>query len=58
MKNLGLDSWRLVSIDPIGRANENSELLLDGKKLKELLDFIKSKIRSIVCNYLMVAPDF
>lgn len=43
MLDLGLDSWRLVSMDPIGRANENNELLLDGKELKQLLDFIKLK---------------
>ena len=43
MLDLGLDSWRLVSMDPIGRANENNNLLLDGKEIKQLLDFIKSK---------------
>ncbi len=43
MLNLGLDSWRLVSIDPIGRANENNDLLLNGKEIRQLLDFIKSK---------------
>ena len=43
MLGLGLDSWRLVSMDPIGRANENDELLLDGKEIKQILDFIKSK---------------
>ena len=32
MLGLGLDSWRLASMDPIGRANENNDLLLDGKK--------------------------
>ena len=28
MLGLGIDSWRLVSMDPIGRAKENDNLLL------------------------------
>ena len=43
MVSLGLNSWRLLVMDPIGRANENSDLLLNGKEIKQLLDFIKSK---------------
>ncbi len=43
VKDLNLDSWRLASMDPIGRATENSDLLLDGKELKRLLDFIVAK---------------
>lgn len=43
MKDLKLDSWRLVAMDPIGRAKENSNLLLDGEELKKILDFIKTK---------------
>ena len=43
MIDLKLDSWRLASMDLIGRAKENDELLLDGKELKKILDFIKSK---------------
>lgn len=43
MLGLELDSWRLVSMDPIGRANENDELLLNGQEIKQVLDFIKSK---------------
>ena len=35
MLDLNLDSWRLASMDPIGRANENNVLLLDGKELKK-----------------------
>lgn len=43
MSDLELDSWRLMSMDPIGRAKENDNLLLDGKDIKRLLDFIKEK---------------
>ena len=43
MLGLDLDSWRLISMDPIGRANENNDLLLNGKEIRQLLDFIKSK---------------
>lgn len=40
MKSLSLDSWRIATMDPIGRANENSELLLNGKEMKQVLDFV------------------
>lgn len=43
MKNLKINSWRLATMDPIGRAKENDELLLDCKEQKYLLDFIKEK---------------
>ena len=43
MKSLNLDSWRLASMDPIGRANENNNLMLAGKELHKLLDFIEFK---------------
>ncbi len=43
MLKLNLNSWRLASMDPIGRANDNNNLLLDGKEIKELLDFIVKK---------------
>ena len=41
MKTLDLDSWRLVTIDPIGRAEDNKDLLLSGEEIKGILDFIK-----------------
>ena len=44
MLNLGIDSWRLVSMDPIGRAKENDELLLNGEEIKKLLTEISSVI--------------
>jgi len=40
---LGIQSWRVMNIDPIGRALENQKLLLKPKDLKKLLDFIKQK---------------
>ncbi len=53
MKGLKLDSWRLASMDPIGRANDNKDLLLDGKDLKRLLDFIvaKNKLKELRMDY-------
>lgn len=36
-------SWRLVNMDPIGRAALQSQLLLDGKDLRILFDFIRDK---------------
>ncbi len=43
MLGLELDSWRLISMDPIGRANDNDNLALNGEEIKQLLDFIKYK---------------
>ncbi len=38
----GVKNWRLFMIDPIGRAAENPELLLNDTQFKQLLDFIKA----------------
>jgi len=40
---LGITSWRVMSIDPIGRAENNNELLLSDKQLRDMLYFIKKK---------------
>lgn len=40
---LGITSWRVMNVDAIGRAEGNSSLLLNGKELKYVLDFIKEK---------------
>lgn len=58
MLKLNLDSWRLGSMDPIGRAKENDELLLDGKELKKLLDFIKSKKKDKRLELTYGCPGF
>jgi len=47
---LGISSWRLIEVDPIGRAEENKEVFLGKDQLKFLLDYIqnlrkKSKIK-------------
>lgn len=39
----GAHSWRPIGIDPIGRALEHNELMLDGHDYKKLIDYIKDK---------------
>ena len=58
MLGLNLDSWRLVSMDPIGRANENDTLLLNGKEIKQILDFIKSKKKDKRLELTYGCPGF
>ena len=43
IKNLEVDSWRVINMDPIGRANDNNNLALDKDDYKYLFEFIKSK---------------
>lgn len=40
--SLGLKSWRLFTIFPVGRAAEDPELQLDAEEFKGLMEFIKS----------------
>ena len=43
LKNEEFYSWRLTNIDPIGRANDNQELLLDFEEMEYLLNYIREK---------------
>lgn len=43
MKDLGVDSWRIVNMDPIGRANDNAIIALEANDYRRLIDFIKDK---------------
>lgn len=43
MKELKIDSWRVVNMDPIGRANDNDNLSLDTKDYQYLIKFIAEK---------------
>ena len=38
--SIDVRDWRLISIDPMGRAKDNPDLLLNGKQLRTVLDFI------------------
>ena len=43
---LRIQDWRIIEVDPIGRAKDNKDLLLDGPELKRMFNFILEK-RSI-----------
>ncbi|MDD2565651.1 MAG: radical SAM protein [Candidatus Gracilibacteria bacterium] len=40
---LGITGWRILTIEPIGRAEQNRELLLNKEELTHVLNFIKEK---------------
>lgn len=40
---LWITKWRLLSVDPIWRANENNDILLNKKEYIKLLNYIKEK---------------
>lgn len=58
MKKLGIDSWRLVSIDPIGRAQEQEDILLDGADTKKILDFILQHKKGETMELIYGCPSF
>lgn len=43
MEELEVDSWRIVNMDPIGRAIDNSKLSLDSNDYKKLFGFMQKK---------------
>lgn len=41
MQEMNIISWRVINVDPIGRAKDNSEILLEKEDYKYLFNFIK-----------------
>ena len=40
LKSVPINIWRVCPVDPIGRAVENNQLLLDKKQMREVYDYI------------------
>jgi radical SAM protein with 4Fe4S-binding SPASM domain len=43
MQDLDVISWRVLNVDPIGRAKDNSDILLDAADYRYLFNYIKEK---------------
>ena len=58
LENVDIDSWRILNMEPIGRAETMPELLLTPKETVSVLDFIKEKraqgepVQYGCCHYL------
>lgn len=50
MKDLNVISWRVINVDPIGRAKDNSDILLNKDEYKYLFNFIKEKREENIMN--------
>ena len=55
---LNIDSWRIATIDPIGRANEQMDIMLDKNDFKKLLDFIIEKNKKGKLKLAYGCPSF
>ena len=59
--SIGVRNWRLITIDPMGRAAHNPELLLNAEQMRYLLEYIREKRKqglhiSYSCEGFM--PDY
>ena len=59
--SIGVRNWRLITIDPMGRAAENPELILTPEQHRHVLDYIREKRKqglhiSYSCEGFM--PDY
>ncbi len=45
MCGMDIDSWRLISIEPIGRTKDNTDLILSPEQYRKMFDFIAQKRR-------------
>lgn len=52
LKDLGIKNWRLIEVDPIGRAKDNNEILMDGNDVKRMFNFIREKRK--VCGDMKI----
>ena len=43
MKEIGIKNWRIITVDPIGRAKDNDELLLSPDQYKQVFHFMLEK---------------
>ncbi|MCF0230593.1 MAG: radical SAM protein, partial [Parasporobacterium sp.] len=43
MKSLKVESWRVINIEPIGRAQEHEDLTLSAEEFRGLLNYIREK---------------
>ena len=59
--SIGVRNWRLITIDPMGRATENPELILTPEQHRQVLEYIREKRKeglhiSYSCEGFM--PDY
>ncbi len=43
IKEIGIKNWRIIQVDPIGRAKNNDDLLLDGEGYRKMLRYMFNK---------------
>ena len=43
IRDMKIDSWRIINMDPIGRANDHPDLIMTPDDLRYMFDFMKEK---------------